>query len=78
MKNLSINDLCLISFSFSLFLVLFHFIKNTFMVGSPHSLAKDFAIHRSRQWLSYNVAQLFGTSVLISRRVFSSIYFGLS
>ena len=54
MKNLSIDDLCSIFFC----LVLFHLIENIFVVGSPRSLAKDFAIHRhrSQQWPGYSVA----------------------
>jgi len=57
MKNLSIDDLCSI-FLFFFFLVLFHLIENIFVVGSPPSLAKDFAIHRhrSQQWPGYSVA----------------------
>jgi len=56
MKNLSIDDLCSIFLFF--FLVLFHLIENIFVVGSPPSLAKDFAIHRhrSQQWPGYSVA----------------------
>ena len=48
----------LFDFFFFFCLVLFHLIENIFVVGSPRSLAKDFAIHRhrSQQWPGYSVA----------------------